>query len=116
MDLDEYFSGQWLKAADLKGREVKTEIEEVYTEEINNKVKVVVNFIGFNKGLVLNVTNFERIKEKDGSESENWKNKSILLKIEKVPYKGEMVDAIRVSIPESTTSTIDKATQEVKNE
>jgi hypothetical protein len=112
METDKYFAGNWLKAEDLKGNTVEAIIESSKEEVIgeNNDKKLVVYLVGFDKGLVLNKTNWEKLKESWGSESDNWKNKKIRLCTKMVPYKDKEVPAIRIEIPEGAPVGVPAAT------
>ena len=105
-DMREFFSKQsdYLKAADLKGREVTVVIDGVGVKKFNDGEKPFISFRGKEKGVILNKTNGGRIMDAFGSDSEDWIEKEVILYPEKVPYEGSMVDAIRVRIPVDAAS------------
>lgn len=95
MDADVYY-GEYLKAEDVK-KDMPVKIRDVEIEKIDNEEKLVVEFYGVNKRLVLNKTNKDRIKKITGtSETDNWKMQDIVLTVETVQYKGGLVPALRV--------------------
>jgi len=97
MDADKYY-GEYLKAEDVK-QEVNVTIQGVNLETIDGEQKLVIQLLGFNKRLVLNKTNKDRLKKRFGtSETDEWINKQFTLTTEQVQYKGEEVPALRVKI------------------
>ncbi len=63
-------------------------------------VSVRLFFVGKDKGLVLNKTNFNVIADITGeADSDDWPGKRITLYATKVDYQGRRVDAIRVDDP-----------------
>ena len=102
MKLSSAFPSKYLKAADLQGRRLKVTIESADMETIQGdggkEDKLVVRFIGKDKGLVCNVTNANMIAEVLGTEeTDDWINQSIVLYEAKVEYQGKRVPAIRVA-------------------
>ena len=105
MRTSEAFPSNYLKASDLNGRAVRVTIESVSMEKIGDDRKMVLHFVGKDKGLVLNKTNANRIVEAVGSdETDDWEGTRITLYACKVDFQGKRVDAIRVDDrPGSTT-------------
>ena len=99
MDINTAFPGNYLKAADLKGRQVPVTIERVEMEDVGGDHKPVVYFQGAERGLVLNKTNASIISDMYGSETNQWGNKRIVLYPARVEFQGRLVDAIRVQHP-----------------
>jgi hypothetical protein len=101
MDVSSYAESKssFLKAADLKGHEVKVVIDSVEEAEFDNGNKLVLKFAGKEKGLVLNITNLRRIVDRYGSETTAWNGKPVVLYEEKVEFGGNLVPAIRVRVP-----------------
>ena len=65
--------------------------------------KPICYFNGANKGLVLNVTNFNSIAEFSGEEdSDNWAGKRIALVPARTDFQGRQVDCIRISAASSS--------------
>ena len=95
MNADDYY-GIYLKAEDVK-QEVEVTVKAVSLETIDNDDKIVLETNELKKALVLNKTNKDRLKEQFGtSETDNWTGKKFTLTTETVPYKGDMVPALRV--------------------
>ena len=95
MDADAFY-GEYLKAEDVK-QDINVIIESAKLETIDGDQKIVLCLVGFNKRLVLNKTNKDRLKEQFGtSETDQWLTKGFTLGRENVQYKGEEVPALRV--------------------
>jgi len=106
--VSESFSGQWMSAVDV-GRSMKAVILEVTEETVgqgaDKKTKLVVWFKGQEKGLILNKTNGSILAEIYGDETDDWKNKRVVLMTQKVEYQGKRVDGIRIN-EEATRSAV----------
>lgn len=97
MNLNQVFSGDYLKAEDLQGRTVPVIISKVELKQFEDGNKLVLHFEGKNKQLVANKTNANIIAENTGtSETDNWVGKRISLYVKKVEFQGKLVPAIRV--------------------
>lgn len=108
MNINDVFPSDYLKANDLKGRKVKVTIQHVEVKKIGDDTKPVIYFDGKDKGLVLNKTNGMVIAAAYGPETEGWQGRSIFLYSAKVPFQGQMVDALRVeAVPEVSAGTDD---------
>jgi len=92
-------SSQYLKADDLKNREVTVTIASNEIAEFDNGKKVVLKFSGKEKGLTLNKTNAMKIADAYGDDVEGWKGKEIIMYPDKTDFGGKMVDCIRVRMP-----------------
>lgn len=99
MDLSSLYSGNNLKADDLKGKQPIVTIKEVTTKEFEKGPKAVLSFVGTEKALVLNATNFHEICDAYGSESAAWIGQKIQLYKDRTNFAGKMVDCIRVRVP-----------------
>lgn len=92
--------GDHLKAADLKGKEIKAEIEGFEVVEFNNdsgkEKKLVLSFTKTDKTLVLNKTNSKAIESGFGGDIEGWIGKSIFIYPTTTDFGGQTVDCIRV--------------------
>ena len=94
---DVFQSGEYLKAADLQGKNVNLTVSHVDFKEVEQgKTKPIVHFNGTDKKLVCNKTNAMLIAEMHGPETEGWAGKQITLYPTKVDFQGKLVDAIRV--------------------
>ena len=106
MNRSELFPSRFLKCADLKGRPQTVIIEDVTKEEVGDdkKSKPVMTFRGKTKGFVLNATNYDVIADAYGDETGEWNGQPLELYPTKVDFKGTRTDAIRVRIPQTSTS------------
>lgn len=102
MKISQAFPSKYLKAEDLQGRRLAVTIESADIETIQGnhgpEDKLIVRFVGKEKGLVCNVTNANVIAELLGSEeTDDWIEKRIVLYEAKVDFQGKRVPAIRVA-------------------
>lgn len=98
-DRDKYFPSNWLKASDIKKPTVMV-IDKVEEEKFDAEVKPVVYFEGIDKGLVLNVTNFDAISKICNTENIiDWTGFKVELFTMNVQWKKDVVPAIRVREP-----------------
>lgn len=98
MRTGDVFKSSFLKAEDLAGRKVRVTIEDVTMEDLGDDRKAVLHFVGKDKGLVLNRTNWNRLVEAMGSdESNDWHGGQVTLYQTKVDFQGKRVDSIRIS-------------------
>ncbi len=63
--------------------------------------KPVLYFEKGPKGLVLNVTNANTITKVYGDDTANWAGKPVEIYPTQTEFKGDMVDAIRVRVPDA---------------
>ena len=99
MRVSEAFPSNYLKAADLQGRQVKVTIERVDSEIVGTDPKLVVYFAGKEKGFVLNKTNANNIAAAFGDNTDDWRGAEIILIEAMVDFQGRTVPALRVRIP-----------------
>lgn len=99
MKVSEAFPSQYLKAADLNGRNVSLTIKNVDIETIGDDRKPVAYFEGKEKGLVLNKTNANTIAFAYGDDMDEWRGGEIIIFPTTTDFQGRTVDAIRVKIP-----------------
>lgn len=83
MDATAYVgTDNYLKAEDLKGRQVTLTIAsvelETFGEEKVSEHKLALYFDGREKGIISNKTNTKRLVEKFGAETDKWKGKQIM--------------------------------------
>lgn len=102
MKSGDVFKGSYLKADDLLNRRVRVTIEDVIMEDIGHDDKkerrAVAHFVGKDKGLVLNKTNWSILEDVCASQdSDDWRGALITLYVAKVDYQGKRVPAIRIS-------------------
>lgn len=105
MNIKDVYSSdnKWLKAADLGGRKHRLTIDSMETVEFKQNGsttrKVGINFVGKQKGLMLNKTNASLISKQYGDESDNWIGQTITIYPTTTEYQGDQVDCIRVELP-----------------
>ena len=105
MDINGAFPSKYLKASDLAGQTVTVTISDIVVETVgqgeDQTDKPIVYFAGKEKGVVLNVTNSKAIAKAYGDETDEWVGKPIEVYPDTTPYKGDIVDCIRVRVPNS---------------
>ena len=102
--------GKSIKAEDLQGKARKLKIAGYDTVTFDGAQKVVLQFDGAQKGLVLNVTNAETITQNLGSdEIDEWIGKYITIYPTTTMFSGKTVPCIRVKeeMPEVKAETSD---------
>lgn len=90
------FPSNWLKAADLQGRDFPLKIKSVGFEDIGDDRKLVVYFEKTQKGLVLNKTNAMSIADVYGDDYDHWAGATVTLYPDKTNMNGQRVACIRV--------------------
>lgn len=78
------YTSPWLSATDLQGRTVKVRIESVTARRMRNfegveEERVIVEFAGASKSLVLNRSQCRALAEFAGYETDNWVGQTVLL-------------------------------------
>ena len=78
------FKSAYLKSEDLKGRKIVVTVDKVMMETIGQgaraQEKPVMYFVGKDRAMVLNATNWHRLKEWLGSdESDDWTGRQCVL-------------------------------------
>lgn len=96
VDWDELYPGRFIKAADLKGKNVTLTIASVDLEELEGdkgkQIKGVVGFDKTEKQLALNKTNGICLKEMFGKKVQQWVGKRVTL----MPSMWNGEDCIRI--------------------
>jgi hypothetical protein len=101
-NIHEFFPSNYLRAADLGGKEVDVTIDRVTSEEFEEdgkkRKKPVVHFRNAGiKPLVVNKTNAMLIAAACGSEDYNtWPGKQVRLYADLVNFRGKVSEAVRV--------------------
>ena len=103
MNINDAFPSNYVKASDLKGKEVVLKISRVAMEDIGGDHKPIVYFHGAEKGMVLNKTNSMNIATLYGPETDGWVGKEVLLYPTWVDFQGRSVEAVRVRGPQGST-------------
>lgn len=96
MRISAAFPSDYLKAADLGGRQIMVTMSHVAMNDIGGEPKPILYFDGKEKGIVLNKTNANKIAELFGDDTEDWKGQQIVLYEAMVDFQGRTVAAIRV--------------------
>lgn len=113
----EFFAGKGLKAEDIKGREPIVTIEKVTTQTFDDGLKPIIHFVGKEKTLVCNKTNWNSIVDITGEQdSDNWAGHKIKLVVARVDYQGKRVDAIRIDPASGTRPAPPPEPAEAPNE
>lgn len=99
MRISTAFPSEYLRAADLQGRECLVVIERLEMRDLGDDSKPVLFFKGKTRGLALNKTNSATIADVLGDETDSWIGEPIIIFPTKVDYQGKRVDAIRVRVP-----------------
>lgn len=99
MRISNAFPSDYLKAADLDGRQVKVVMSHVEMRDIGGDHKPILFFQGKEKGMVLNKTNANNITGMYGDDTESWAGREIVLFEAAVDFQGKTVPAIRVKAP-----------------
>lgn len=99
MRISNAFPSDYLKAADLNGRQVKVSMSHVEMKDIGGEHKPILFFVGHEKGIVLNKTNANNIALAYGDDTDDWTDKEIILFEAMVDFQGKTVPAIRVRAP-----------------
>ena len=104
MKISTAFPSNYLKCDDLGGQprvvNVRTCVQEELGQGKDKEKKPVLYFSKGPKGLVLNITNARVIANAYGDDTANWTGKQIEIYPTQVPFKGDLVDAIRVRVPD----------------
>lgn len=100
MRVSDAFPSNYLKASDLQGRAVTVKMDKATMETLGNDEKLVLYFIGKEKGMVLNKTNANNIAFIYGDDTDLWHGQEIQLFEAMVDFQGKTVPAIRVRAPQ----------------
>ena len=104
MKISAAFPSNYLKCDDLSGQPRVVTIRTCVSEELgqgrDKEKKPVLYFSKGTKGLVLNITNARVIAKAYSDDTGNWAGEPIEIYPTQVEFKGDLVDAIRVRIPD----------------
>jgi hypothetical protein len=101
-NIDDYYPSKFLRASDLKGKEITVTIDRVEAEEFEQdgvkRPKPVVHFRNNGlKALVLNKTNSTRIATALGDkDTDAWAGKQVRLYPDMEEFKGQVHEVVRV--------------------
>lgn len=96
MNVNEVFPSNYLKAADLQGKEIPVLIDRVEMESFGQDQKAIVYFRNKQKGVVLNKTNAMNIAGAYGNDTDGWVNQPVVLFSVWTDFQGKSVQAIRI--------------------
>jgi arabinogalactan endo-1,4-beta-galactosidase len=99
MRVSDAFPSEYLRAADLQGRQIKVVISHVEMRDVGDDHKPAVFFQGKDKGCILNKTNANNIAAAYGDDTEDWTGKEVVLYEAMVDFQGRSVPAIRIRPP-----------------
>ena len=115
MQISQAFPSNYLKAADLQGREANVVIDRVEMEPIGQgdkkENKPVIYFQGKEKGVVLNKTNSFAISDAYGDNTDDWTGQPVILFCAWVDFQGRSVEAIRIRVPKRTPVRVSSGPQ-----
>jgi hypothetical protein len=99
--ISDLYSSKHLKPADLGGKPVTAAIQDISVEAFQNDGdnvrKAVLHFQGnVAKPLVVNKTNYLILSQAFGPNTDTWIGKQIVVSPSMTPFKGKMVETIRV--------------------
>jgi len=101
-NINDAFPSNYIKAADLKGRQVSVKMDRAEYEMIGNDKKLILYFVGKEKGMVLNKTNASNIATLYGDDTDDWRDQEVILFEAMVDFQGKTVPAIRIKGPVKT--------------
>jgi hypothetical protein len=103
------FPSKYLGHDDLKGREVRVTIESCHLETFKDdkgqpEHKPCLKFVGKEKGMLLNMTNWQLIAEGLGlDDSDDWAGYAVVLYPTTTMFGKKRVPCIRVKMPQDAT-------------
>ena len=105
-DVNQIYQSEFLRAAPLGGQPRRVTIESAEVEVLGQgekaQQKIVLKFARVKPRLPLNKTNAVSLSGAWGPKTDDWIGREVELRPEKVLFKGEMVDSIRVqAVPEA---------------
>ncbi len=96
MNINDAFPGNYLKAPDLKGKDVPLTIAGVAMAKVGDDNVPVVSFAGTERMLVLNKTNSNTIADTLGPDTDQWIGQKITLYATTCEFQGKTVPCLRV--------------------
>lgn len=99
--IDDIYPSGAIRASDLQGRDVVLTIKDVNPKKFDDGTKLVVDFEGTEKHLVLNKTNARRIAEMHGDDYTRWFGRRVVICTETVDFRGQAHQSIRVRVTTS---------------
>ena len=99
MRISSAFPSDYLKAADLQGRNIRVIIDHVEMRDVGEDHQPVLFFQNKDKGVVLNKTNANNIAIAYGDDTDEWHGKEVILYEAMVDFQGRSMAAIRIRAP-----------------
>lgn len=97
MKKDQIYPSKYLKAADLRGRDITVTIENVEQVALQGKPSLLVYFKGKSKALIVKPAIFDQIERVTGEyDTDNWPGHSVTLFPTEQDFAGQTYDVIRV--------------------
>ena len=96
MKVSDAFPSKWLRADDVGDRPIPVTIADVRQEEVGDDQRMVLYVEGQSRGIILNKTNANRIKELYGNDTDDWVGERVALYTELVSFQGKTTNSIRV--------------------
>lgn len=89
---------EFLKASDLGANTIKVKISYIRPVTFGDSTKLVLDFEGKDKALVLNKTNANIIKDVYGDDEQQWAGKEIMVYAGPVTFKGQSMQGLKVRV------------------
>ena len=97
MDYKDIYRSKYMTSDDLNGRSATYTVSGCLAEDVGDDTKLVLEFSGIDRPLVLNKTNAITMAELYGSETDGWTGKQIKLVPATTQYQGKTVKCTRIS-------------------
>lgn len=99
VNVNDIFTSKYLRASDLNDKPHLVTIVDADVVEMDNGNKILVHFVEFEKGLILNRTNCGNLADYLGADTALWHGQQTVMFPTWVDYQGKSVEAIRVRKP-----------------
>lgn len=101
--VSEMYPSEWLRAEDLKGRQVKVRIETVEIGQFRNfegekEQKPVISFVGAKKKLILNKRQALQIRDIHGDDTDGWPGKDVAMYAQPTPQGKQTIVIVPVPV------------------
>jgi hypothetical protein len=108
MKLSDVFTSNYLKAADLKGKEPTAQIAKIVYEEVGQERerRLVMYFEKVKKGMILNKTNAMNVGDHYGDDTDTWAGKPVTLYAAWVDFQGRSTQALRLRVPTASGTAV----------
>jgi hypothetical protein len=97
MNINDAFPSKYLKSDDLQGQRIPVTVMAVTMEDIGDKeFKLVMRFMGKDKGMIVNKTNSMIMAGMWGNETDRWQGQKLELVAIPVMFQGKQVMGLSV--------------------